>query len=46
MAGLIGKASFIESGGRPSEIPISIDLYKLAADSNLSVPAYLQQEYG
>lgn len=46
MVGLIGKASFIESGGRPSQIPISIDLYKSAADRNLSVPAYLQQEYG
>lgn len=46
MSGIIGKASFIESGGRPSQIPISIDLYKAAAECNLSVPAYLQQEYG
>lgn len=46
MSRIISNASFIESGGRPSQIPISIDIYKSAADSNLSVPAYLQQEYG
>ena len=46
MSRIIDNASFIESGGRPSEIPISIDIYKSAADRNLSVPAYLQQEYG
>lgn len=46
MSRITGNASFIESGGRPSQIPISIDIYKSAADSNLSVPAYLQQEYG
>nr|WP_279030966.1 hypothetical protein [Snodgrassella alvi] len=46
MSRITDNASFIESGGRPSEIPISIDIYKSAADRNLSVPAYLQQEYG
>ena len=46
MSRITYNASFIESGGRPSQIPISIDIYKSAADSNLSVPAYLQQEYG
>lgn len=46
MSRIIDNASFIESGGRPSQIPISIDIYKSAADRNLSVPAYLQQEYG
>lgn len=46
MSRITYNASFIESGGRPSQIPISIDIYKSAADSNLYVPAYLQQEYG
>ena len=46
MSRITDNASFIESGGRPSQIPISIDIYKSAADRNLSVPAYLQQEYG
>lgn len=46
MSRIIGSASFIESGGRPSQIPISIDIYKSAAGSNLSVPAYLQRKYG
>ena len=46
MSGFVGNAAFIEAGGRPSQIPISVDLYKLAADDNMSVPEYLQQEYG
>lgn len=46
MTGAVGRVSIVETGGRVHQVPISVDIYKNAAEARLSVPDYLQMQYG